>query len=124
MATSSSFQSMTLSSLRKYRFTLPVTKRKGPALGPFLLLRSGLLVQTARDVAENVLDLVAKNDQDYDNHDRDQDEDKGVLDHTLPFLTVEQIANAVVQARKHWIHLLRKKLDSGWHCTPRKRSKR
>src|SRR4030081_1869244 len=86
--------------------------------------RKGLLAQAARDVAEDVLDLVAEDDQDYDNHDSDQDEDKGVLDHTLPFLTVEQCANAVVKARKHWIHLLRLKLDLVWHRASRKRSKR
>jgi hypothetical protein len=65
-----------------------------------------LLAQTARDVAEDVLDLVAEDDQNYDDHDSDQDEDKGVLDHTLPFLTVEQIADLVVNGAKHWFHLL------------------
>jgi hypothetical protein len=65
-----------------------------------------LLAETARDVAEDVLDLVAEDDQNYDDHDSDQDEDKGVLDHTLPFLTVEQIADLVVNGAKHWFHLL------------------
>jgi hypothetical protein len=61
----------------------------------------GLLAQAARDVAENVLDLVAEDDQDYDDHDSDQDEDKGVLDHTLPFLTVEQSAKLEIEAGQH-----------------------
>src|SRR4029077_13582754 len=84
---------------------LPLTrvqKKRAPE-GTLLsfLLRVSLLAQTARDVAEHVLDLVAEDDQHYDDHDSDQDEDKGVLDHTLPFLTVEQIANLVVDGGKH-----------------------
>jgi hypothetical protein len=63
----------------------------------------GLLAQTARDVAEHVLDLVAEDDQNYDDHDSDQDEDKGVLDHTLPFLTVEQFAKPIVDGGKHLV---------------------
>src|SRR4029077_7750821 len=63
--------------------------------------RNGLLAQAARDVAENVLDLVAEDDQDYDHDHRDQDEDKGVLDHTLPFLTVEQSAKLEIKVGQH-----------------------
>src|ERR1700674_3184632 len=59
--------------------------------------RNGLLAQAARDVAENVLDLVAE----YDHDHRDQDEDKGVLDHTLPFLTVEQSAKLEIKVGQH-----------------------
>src|SRR6184192_3192972 len=61
----------------------------------------GLLAQAARDVAEDVLDLVAEDDQDYDHDHRDQDEDKGVLDHTLPFLTVEQSAKLEIKVGQH-----------------------
>src|SRR3982074_2703652 len=60
-----------------------------------------LLAQAARDVAEDVLDLVAEDDQDYDHDHRDQDEDKGVLDHTLPFLTVEQSAKLEIKVGQH-----------------------
>jgi hypothetical protein len=79
-----------------------------------LLPRSerGLLAQAARDVAEDVLDLVAKDDQDYDNHDCDQDEDKGVLDHTLPFLTVEQSAKLEIKVGQHAeFHLLVEQIE-------------
>src|SRR3982074_2474295 len=60
-----------------------------------------LLAQAARDVAEDVLDLVAEDDEDYDHDHRDQDEDKGVLDHTLPFLTVEQSAKLEIKVGQH-----------------------
>src|SRR5467141_2526506 len=63
--------------------------------------RKGLLAQAARDVAEDVLDLVAEDDQDYDHDHRDQDEDKGVLDHTLPFVTVEQSAKLEIKVGQH-----------------------
>src|SRR5438132_11097079 len=63
--------------------------------------RNALLAQAARDVAEDVLDLVAEDDQDYDHDHRDQDEDKGVLDHTLPFLTVEQSAKLEIKVGQH-----------------------
>src|SRR5213082_1283999 len=91
------------------------TTKKGPVRGPFAFGSRGLLDQTARDVAEHVLDLVAKNNQNYDDHDRDQDEDKGVLDHTLPFLTVEQFAQTQVEAVQHGFHLPSERLRSVWH---------
>src|SRR5438067_10956961 len=90
-------------------------KKKGPVGGPFAFGGRGLLAQTARDVAEHVLDLVAKNNQNYDDHDRDQDEDKGVLDHTLPFLTVEQFAQTQVEAVQHGFHLPSERLRPVWH---------
>src|SRR5438309_11401995 len=65
-----------------------------------------LLAQTARDVAEDVLHLVAQDDQDHDNDHRDQDQDEGVLYHALPFLTVEQRAETKIEAGQHAIHLL------------------
>src|SRR5947209_20374072 len=40
---------------------------EGPE-GPSSVRLAGLLAQTARDVAEHVLDLVAKEDENYDNH--------------------------------------------------------
>src|SRR5438067_13325457 len=81
-------------------------KKRAPKRGPFAFGSRGLLAQTARDVAEDVLDLVAKNNQHYDDHDSDQDEDKGVFDHTLRSLTVEQFAQTQVQAAQHGVHLL------------------
>src|ERR1700736_3749632 len=87
------------SSLRK-----PEKEREPACAGSLLLLprtKRVLLAQAARDVAEDVLDLVAEDDQDYDNHDSDQDEDKGVLDHTLPFLTVEQSAKLEIRVGQH-----------------------
>src|SRR5438132_6094694 len=65
-----------------------------------------LLAETARDVAEDVLHLVAQDDQDHDNDHRDQDQDEGVLYHALPFLTVEQRAETKIEAGQHAIHLL------------------
>src|SRR2546428_673287 len=66
-----------------------------------------LLAQAARDVAEDVLDLVTEDDKDHDNDHSDQDEDKGVLYHALPFLSVEQLAQTKIKAGQHCaIHLL------------------
>jgi hypothetical protein len=65
-----------------------------------------LLAKTARDVAEDVLDLVAEDNQDHDHDYRDQDENEGVLYHALPFLTVEQLTETKIQAGQHAIHLL------------------
>jgi hypothetical protein len=65
-----------------------------------------LLTETARDVAEHVLDLVAKDDQNYDDNHGDQDEDEGVLYHALPFLTVKQLTEAQIKVGQHAIHLL------------------
>src|SRR5436853_22963 len=79
-------------------------KKESPLAQALLLLprtKRGLLAQAARDVAEDVLDLVAEDDQDYDHDHRDQDEDKGVLDHTLPFLTVEQSAKLEIKVGQH-----------------------
>src|SRR2546428_1960626 len=79
-------------------------KKESPLAQALLLLprnERGLLAQAARDVAEDVLDLVAEDDQDYDHDHRDQDEDKGVLDHTLPFLTVEQSAKLEIKVGQH-----------------------
>src|SRR5947209_8134676 len=71
-----------------------------------LFVRIGLLAETARDVAEDVLHLVAQDDQDHDNDHRDQDQDEGVLYHALPFLTVEQRAETKIEAGQHALHLL------------------
>jgi hypothetical protein len=60
-----------------------------------------LLAEAARDVAEDVLDLVAEDDQDYDHDHRDQDENKGVLNHALPFLTAEQLTETQIKAGQH-----------------------
>jgi hypothetical protein len=90
-------------------------KQREPAFAGSLLLlprtRGVLLAETARDVAEDVLDLVAEDDQDYDHDHRDQDENKGVLNHTLPFLTVEQSAKAKIKAGQHAIHLLLEQIE-------------
>src|SRR5919204_6244447 len=74
--------------------------RRKPALS-FCSQNGCLLAETARDVAEHVLDLVAEHDQDYDDNHRDQDENEGVLYHTLPFLTVEQLTEAQIKAGQH-----------------------
>src|SRR5438445_8633693 len=63
--------------------------------------RNGLLAEAARDVAEDVLDLVAEDDKNYDHDHRDQDENKGVLHHALPFLTVEQLTKAQIKVGQH-----------------------
>src|SRR5205823_6880072 len=47
---------------------LRLEKERAPKRGPFAFGSRGLLAQTARDVAEHVLDLVAKNNQNYDDH--------------------------------------------------------
>jgi hypothetical protein len=66
-------------------------KKKREALGASL---SGIWFclgpQTAGNVAEDVLDLVAKKDKDNDDNDRDEYQDEGVLDHTLAFLVTMQ----------------------------------
>src|SRR5438105_13617835 len=62
---------------------------------------ASLLAHRARDIAKDVLDLVAQDDQDHDHDHRDQDENEGVLYHALPFLTVEQLTETEVQAGQH-----------------------
>src|SRR5438270_6190992 len=89
---------------RKARASLRTGKRRERAVARSLvLLPEGcpLLAETARDVAEDVLDLVAEHDQDDDDDHRDQDENEGVLNHTLPFLTVEQFAEAQIKVGQH-----------------------
>src|ERR1700730_6528512 len=79
-------------------------KEREPACAGSLWLlprTTGLLAEAARNVAEHVLDLVAENDQDYDDNHRDQDENEGVLYHALPFLTVEQLTEAQIKVGQH-----------------------
>src|SRR3984893_11742730 len=90
-------------------------RKRAPHWGPLSLAMEGLLAQTARDVAEDVLELVAEDDQNYADNDSDQDEDKGGLAHPLPILMVEHSANLVVEVGKHWLHLLSKRLRLVWH---------
>ena len=66
-----------------------------------LLRAAQLLGQAARDVAKNVLNLVAQDDQNHDHDHRDQDENEGVLYHALPFLAVEQLTETKIQAGQH-----------------------
>jgi hypothetical protein len=49
----------------------------------------------AVDIAENVLDLVTEDDQHHQDDDSHQDEKDGVLDHSLPFFTLEQTDKTV-----------------------------
>jgi hypothetical protein len=70
-------------------FEGPDQKEEGAAeTAPSKPLSSGLGSQTGRNVRENVLDLVAKKDKDDDDHDCDQNQDKGVLHHSLAFLVI------------------------------------
>ena len=46
--------------------------------------------ESAGDVAQDVLDLVAEDDQDHDDDHRDQDEDQRVLNHALAFVMAER----------------------------------
>src|ERR1700730_8849043 len=46
--------------------------------------------EAAGNVAEDVLDLVAEDDQDDDHDHRDEDQDQGVLDHALTFVIGER----------------------------------
>jgi hypothetical protein len=55
--------------------------------------------EAAGDVAENVLDLVAKDDQDHDDDHRDEDQDQRVLDHTLTFVTAEYFEESLEDER-------------------------
>jgi hypothetical protein len=47
--------------------------------------------ESAGDVAENVLYLVAQDDQDHDHDDCDQDQDEGIFDHPLPFVVGKDV---------------------------------
>src|SRR5438445_4964067 len=55
------------------------------------------------DVREHVLDLVAHRKKDHDDDDRNEDEDQGVLNHALAFLTGRKAAELPVKVQ----HLLR-----------------
>jgi hypothetical protein len=62
----------------------------GPKPAPlkrwWLSLKAGLVVQRVCDVRVHIADLAASGDQHDDNNQSDQNQDKGVLDHTLPSL--------------------------------------
>src|SRR5207245_4344959 len=51
------------------------------------------------DVREHVLDLVAHRKKDHDDDDRNEDEDQGVLNHSLAFLTGRKAAKFHVKAQ-------------------------
>src|SRR5947209_20563829 len=51
------------------------------------------------DVREHVLDLVAHRKKDHDDDDRNEDEDQGVLNHSLAFLTGRKAAKLPVKAQ-------------------------
>src|ERR1700736_252871 len=57
----------------------------------------------ARDVAEDVADLVPKHQQDHHDHHADQDQNDCVFDHGLPFFTFEQPVKAARQAIKPYM---------------------
>src|SRR2546423_15589199 len=78
------------------------TKKRGSG-GTLFEQHRPLLAETARDVAEDVLDLVAHGNEDKDDDDGDQYEDEGILDHALPFLAVEQVLQAQIQVGQHGV---------------------
>src|ERR1700737_1500008 len=71
--------------------------------------RTDLLVEAVADVREDVVDLASNHGQDDDDNNCDKDEDKGVLDPTLPLLTVanallrtlRKLAKSKVQVAQH-----------------------
>jgi hypothetical protein len=65
-----------------------VCKRRGRRQAASLKPQFRLGPEASRNVAEDVLDLVAKKNEDYDDHDRDQDQNEGVLNHALTFLVL------------------------------------
>lgn len=88
-------------------------KKEGPVGGPpvgILLLgdrsADGLRGKGCYDVGEDVLDLVTHRKKDDDDHDRNEDQDQGVLDHTLAFLTDEKAAELPIKVRHSISHLL------------------
>src|SRR5260370_32614797 len=56
-----------------------------------------LLAHRDAKVAEDVLHLVAQDDQDDDHHDRDQHQDESVLDHALPLVAGESVEKPLEQ---------------------------
>jgi len=56
--------------------------------GSLALLRP----EAAGDVAEDVLHLVAKDDEDHDHDHSDEDQDERVLDHALTLVAGDQLA--------------------------------
>src|SRR5258708_24772904 len=82
---------------------------KGPRFGApsetlaWLIGRLG--AESGDDVGEDVPDLVAHRKKDDDDHDRDENQDQGVFDHTLTFLPAQKTAKLEVQAQ-HAFHLL------------------
>ena len=64
------------------------TKEKGGGKPPPSSHSYELGAEPSRNVAEDVLDLVAKKNEDYDDHNRDQDQNEGVLNHALTFLVL------------------------------------
>ena len=57
--------------------------------------RKGALAQRCDDVREHVLDLVAHREQDDYDHDRYQDKDERVLDHSLTALGPRRRAGGI-----------------------------
>ncbi len=56
--------------------------------------------ESAGDVAEDVLDLVAEDDQDHDDDHRDKDQDQRVLDHPLTLVIGERLEEALEDERQ------------------------
>jgi hypothetical protein len=69
-----------------------------------------LTVEASSDIAEDVLDLVTKKNENDDDNDCDQYEDKGVLNHALSLfiiLTMKQLTELYVQTGQQDVfHLL------------------
>src|SRR6202022_469845 len=69
--------------------------------------------EAAGDVAEDVLDLVAEDDQDHDHDHGDEDQDQRVPNHTLTFVIAEQLEESLENERKfHGLSIL----GNASHC--------
>ena len=64
--------------------------------GSLALLRP----EAAGDVAEDVLHLVAEDDQDHDHDHSDEDQDERVLDHALTLVAGDQLAEFFEEAMR------------------------
>ena len=56
--------------------------------------------EAAGDVAEDVLHLVAEDDEDYDHDHSDEDQDERVLDHALTLFAGDQLAEFFEEAMR------------------------
>ena len=59
-----------------------------------------LCPEAAGDVAEDVLHLIAEDDEDHDHDHSDEDQDERVLDHTLTLVAGDQLAEFFEESMK------------------------